>query len=594
MKDFLKYVLANFVALAIVGAVCFFMFLLFLGATLASGKPPVMVPPSAVLVFNMDMPIVDKPTTEDFRTFINDVQGHPVHTMTLNQVVDAIDEAATDKRIHGLFLTGNVTSTSWANLCEIREAILRFKASNKPVISYHPFLSEVDYYLVSLADEVLMHPAGVMELNGFASEVLFFKEAFLKYGIDVQVTRVGKYKSAVEPFLLDKMSDPNREQLTMLLDDIFKHFLKTVETDRGLEPDSLRALADAQTLLAPERAKETKLVSDLVHYDEVLARLRKLVDAEEQSDFDEQISLRKYAEATALQNLAGQSDNRVLVVYAEGQIVDGHSRNEVGGDDLAGLLRRARLDETVKAVVLRVNSPGGTVTASEVIGREVELLRKAKPLVVSMGDLCASGGYWISSHADQIWAEPTTITGSIGVFGMFPNFKQLMNEHGLTVDVAKTSNMADALTAFRPKTQEELDSLQTIVDHAYEGFINRVCEGRKLERAHVEEIAQGRVWSGTRAKELGLVDELGGLREAVTAAAERAKLDEYQWHQYQNPKRFAEELMEVLEDRDTFIATPKGPMEQGLINLQETYRKLQLFDQPNKVYALLPFSLKIN
>ena len=591
MKEFLKYVLANFVAFAVIAGIGMVLFFLFLGSLMLSGQPTVVVPSRAVLVLNLASPVVDKPVSEDFSTFMEDVQGRRIHKMSLHDVLDGLDQAANDERIKALYITGNVSETSWASLSEIREAVLRFKEKKK-VLAYNQIWQETDYFVASAANEVLIHPDGLMELNGMATEIMYWKDAFEKYGVDIQVTRVGKYKAAVEPYMLNQMSAENREQLETLLGDLFGYFLDTIATTRKVEVAALRTLADTQALVTAQMATDQGLVDRIVHYDEVLTGLADLVGEQVDKDFQAQISIRKYVEALSLEPQSHSGD-KVLVVYVEGNIVDGTSDEQAGGDEIAAHLRRARFDDSVKAVVLRVNSPGGTVSASEVMGREARLLREVKPVVVSMGGQAASGGYWIAAHADEIFALPNTITGSIGVFGMFTNVQELMNTHGLKVEVAKTSVMADTLTLVRPKTEAELANLQLYVDGSYEQFINLVAEGRKMDPVKVHEIAQGRVWAGSRAKELGLVDSLGGLNQAVEAAAKRANLTEWRWHHYQQPKEFAEELVELMEDREQYISGPVGPMQQAVISLEKNLKQLALFDKPMQTYAMLPFQLNI-
>lgn len=595
MKDFLKALLANLVALAIVGGACFLLFMLFLSASIATSQPIVQVPDRAILTLNLSYPIQDEPVSEDFNSVLGEMNGNRIVTLSLRQIITSLEEAATDGRIQALYLTGNLSGTSWATVEEVRAAILKFKESSKPVIAYNIGYDEKDLFLVSVADTVLMHDDGIIEFNGLATNHLFFKNAFEKYGIDVQVTRVGKFKAAVEPYIEDEMSTPNREQNELLLNDIFTVCLDGIAKDRGADVEMLRSIADTQGILTAKEAVDLKLIDEIVYYDQVVDRLDELVGSKSRTRFTKQVNLSKYAEALELKPKKSKKD-RVLVVYAEGTIVDGSSRDNLGGRDVAHLLRRARKDPKVKAVVLRVNTPGGSSFGSEEMLREARLLQEEKPFVVSMGDYAASGGYFIAAYADEIFAHPTTVTGSIGVFGMYLNFQPIMNNHGLNVSVTKTSTMADTFSTVRPKTPEELAIIQKHIDKIYEEFTEMVADARGIELARVREIAQGRVWTGTRALEFGLVDQLGSLDDAIAAAAKRASLEDYSVHQYQRSKKFAEELVEILEDRQDVISMasrPQGPMGQVYDQFMDTWETLQFFDDPTSTYMMLPYNLDI-
>lgn len=595
MKDFLKSLLANLVALAIVGGGMFLLFMLFLSASIASSQPVVQVPDRAVLTLNLSNPIQDTPVSEDFNSVLGDMNGTRIVTLSTRQILDSLDAAANDSRIKGLYLTGNMTVTEWATVEEVRNALIKFKASGKPIYAFNKGFNEKDLFMTSVADKVLLHPEGLVEFNGLASNVLYFKSAFDKYGIDVQVTRVGKFKSAVEPYIAEEMSAANREQLELMLNDVFEVCLKGLAESRQADPEALRKAANERGLLSPQEAIDLGLVDQIAYHDQVIDILDELVGSKTRSHFNKQINLSKYAET--LPPVTSFAKDQVLIVYAEGTIVDGSSRNDLGGRDVADLLRRARKDSKVKAVVLRVNTPGGSSIASEDMLREARLLQAEKPMVVSMGDFAASGGYFIAAFADEIIAHPTTLTGSIGVFGMYLNFKPIMETHGFNVGTAKTSDMADTFTAMRPKKPAELDVLQEYIDEIYEEFTGYVAEGRDMDIERVKEIAQGRVWTGTRALELGLVDKLGGLPDAIESAAKRAELTDYQVSQYQRPKKFAEELVEILEDRRDVIsmnARPQGPAGQIYDQVIGTWEMIEHFDDPRAAYMMLPYSLNIH
>lgn len=585
MKQFLKTFAAVCAALAF-----FALIVVVIVAMAVGGDDRPEVKKESLMTLNLGVPISDKPLSNGIEDAVKSAMGNGVdQTVTLRTLLESIDHAASDKRIKALYIHGDVARagyfSGWAALKEVREAVERFKASGKPVIAYQTALNEANWYMMSLADELYLNPLGYIEFNGFAAQIMFYKGAFEKYGVDVQVTRVGKYKSAVEPYLLDSMSDPNREQIELLLNDLFDEAIKGIATARGVEPAALRELADTKAFLTAEEAAAAGYVDKIVFYDDVLARLREITGTEVGEKIENQIDAVAFYEASKKES---SSKNKVAVIYAEGGIQSGNSEREVGGDLVARLLREAREDDDVKAVVLRVNSPGGSALASDVIQRETRLLKEAKPLVVSMGTVAASGGYWISTYADEIFAQPNTVTGSIGVFGMFANFKSLMNEHGINVDVAKTSPMADIGTNYRPLTEQELAVMQSFVDEIYVQFLDKVSEGRNLDRDQVAEMAQGRVWSGTQALELGLIDKLGGLNDAIASAAQRANLsDDYQVTEVQQAREFMDE---ILEKMGFSTYTAPSPFTSELIEAWETLNALQ---DRQGIYARLPYDLDV-
>jgi protease-4 len=552
-------------------------------------KSPQM-PKKAVLALDLSIPISDKPTG---RSFEDVVQGGAFgqnikESVPLRTVLECIRSASNDDRIVGIYLTGQVPNagyqSGWAALKEVRESLGRFKKSGKPIIAFESAYNEANYFVASLADRLYMNPFGTFEFNGLATQIMFFKNAFDKYGVDVQVTRVGKYKSAVEPYLLDKMSKENREQIEKYLNDIADVYLEAIASSRNVDLERLHVLMSEDGYLGAETGVTEGLLDKSIYYDDVLSELKALTGSQPRGELNNVISMASYQKAMIPERR--ESENQIAVIYAEGEIVEGPNENEVGGDTLAKLLRRARNNENVKAVVLRVNSPGGSATASEVIQRETRLLKQQKPLVVSMGTVAASGGYWISAYADEIIAWPNTITGSIGVWGMLPNVGRLLNDFGINVDVVRTAEKADMTSIFRSKTEEELAVIQKLVDFIYDEFLTKVCEGRKLNREILEEIAQGRVWSGVEAHRLGLVDRLGGLYDAIDAAAMRAGLgDDYELIQYQKKRGIAEEIMKALE------ITPQSSLGEGFRGLENIKKQIALMNDPNGVYARLPYDL---
>jgi protease-4 len=591
MKSFFVHFFATVLGLFVFSLliVCFVVFLA--GLLMLFEKGPQM-PEKAVLALDLSIPISDKPARRSLQDVMQQgALGEDIkEAIPLRTVLDSIESASNDDRIVGLYLTGQVPNvgydSGWAALKEVRESLARFQESGKPIIAFESAYNEANYFVASLADHLYMNPFGTFEFNGLATQVMFFKNAFDKYGIDVQVTRVGKYKSAVEPYIQDRMSEENREQIEEYLNDITDVYLEAIASSRNVDLKKLHALMSDEGYFKAETGVTEGLLDKSVYFDDVLSELRELTGSRPGEELKDVISVAAYQKAMTPERHG--SKNQIAVIYAEGEIVEGPNENEVGSDTLAQLLRKARNSESVKAVVLRVNSPGGSATASDVIQRETRLLKQQKPFVVSMGTVAASGGYWISAYADEILAWPNTITGSIGVFGMLPSVRRLLNDVGISVDVVRTADKADMTSIFRSKTEEELAVIQRLVDFFYNAFLTKVCEGRKLDRAVLEGIAQGRVWSGVEAHRLGLVDRLGGLYDAVDAAAERAGLgDDYSLVQYQKKIGFAEEILKSLG-----ITPQSSPVESfrglGLENLK---KQIALLSDPKGVYARLPYDL---
>ncbi|MGG6264607.1 signal peptide peptidase SppA [Leptolyngbya sp. AN03gr2] len=600
MRDFLKQTLATLLALFIFLGVSVGGLLLILISisVMASRDSTPTVRDKSVLVFDLSQPISDAPSSASTRDVLNEaLVGSRPNTVSLRSVLTSIDEAAKDNRIVGIYLKGGSgNTTGYATLREVRQALERFKASGKRIVAYDVDWQEREYYLGSIADTIAVHPIGGVELNGLSSEGLFFARALQRFGIGVQVTRVGRFKSAVEPFLQNRRSAADREQTRRLLGDIWTDFLSTTSKSRNLTPKQLQAIADRSGQLEPDDAIKSKIVDRVAYTDEVIADLKKLTGEDDETKSFRQINLRTYSRVAEDRSDSRTSRNRIAIVYAEGEIVNGQgTAGQIGGDRLARQLRELRLDEDVKAVVLRVNTPGGSATASDIIQREVILTNKEKPVIVSMGNVAASGGYWISTYASQIFAEPTTITGSIGVFGRILNVQQIANQNGISWDVVKTGRFADSQTVSRPKTPEELKIIQASVDRIYDQFLTKVATSRKLEKSRVAEIAQGRVWSGAQAKSIGLVDELGGLEAAIRSAAQKANLGEdWQIDEYPRPRSFEERLIETLTGAVVGESEPTiDPLTSEMKKVQAELESLKTMNDPKDVYLRLPFDLSI-
>ncbi|MCX8229801.1 MAG: signal peptide peptidase SppA [Planctomycetota bacterium] len=487
-----------------------------------SDSSPTELKSETVLVFDLSQGIQERRSVPGLSAVVEGV----TESLIFSDVTQAIGAASEDAAIASMLLIGS-PSAGWAQLNEIRGAILDFQKSGKLVHGSFTGLDEKGYYLASVCDELSMEPLGLLALDGFAAEMLYMKDALNKFGLEMQVSRVGKYKSAVEPFLLSEMSAANKEQMTSLLEDMQDAFIRGAAKSREFSEGDLRQWMQQEGMFDSAQALQVGLIDQVLYRDEVLAHW-----ADAEGDFP-QISLNAYIDEQWVDPSTEEAP--LTVVFAEGEILDGASEENIAGNTLAKNLRGLRLDPQIKAVVLRVNSPGGSASASEVILREMELLQKAgKTVVVSMGDVAASGGYWIACKADMIMAQENTVTGSIGVFGMFPNAQKAAKDLGLNAEVVKTGPMADINSFWRQKTKGELAVMQVFIDSVYESFLQRVSLGRGLAVTDVQEIAQGRVWSGAEAKELGLVDELGGLEDAIQWAQEHAQLSDLRVD-YQQP-----------------------------------------------------------
>ncbi|MDZ8067213.1 MAG: signal peptide peptidase SppA [Nostoc sp. DedQUE08] len=610
MRNFIKQTFASLVG-TLLGLIIFAglgttgLFLLIFAASSSKDTGP-NVKNKSVLVFDLSMKITDgEPSSGEL--FQNTISGVDEDRMALRKVVETLEKARRDPRIVGIYVDATNTSQTgnvgYASLKEIRKALEEFRAAGKKVVAYGSDWSEKEYYVSSVADSIVLNPLGMMEVNGLSSQPMFLAGALQKYGIGVQVVRVGKFKGAVEPFILNKLSPENREQTQKLLDDVWGEWRTAVGASRKIEPNKLQAIADNQSLLEATQAKTSGLV-DLVQYpDEVVADLKKLTNSDKEDKTFRQISLNSYAQVSGKSlGVERNSKNQIAVVYAEGEIVDGKGEDgQVGGDRFAKIFNKLRQDKDVKAVVLRINSPGGSATAAEVMQREVKLTREVKPVVVSMGDVAASGGYWIASDSNRIFAEPNTITGSIGVFGILFNGEKLASNNGITWDSVKTARYADSQTVSRPKSPQELEIYQRSVNRIYNMFLNKVSQGRKLPEQKVAEIAQGRVWSGEAAKEIGLVDEIGGLNTAIAYAVKEAKLgDDWEVQEYPRTSSFGERFFgRATEEARTAFGIESAqlksanPLTTEFQKLQQEVEILQKMNDPQGVYARLPFNLKI-
>ena len=602
MKNFLSSLAGTLVGLFLFSVGVVLLVAGALAALVALGGRDASAPAfdkGSYLVLNLSTNFTDAPVELDLGPL-----GGGAESVQLRTATRALRAAAKDERIAGVYLTGDLSpadfGSGYAALRELRAALEEFRGAGKPVQAYLTQATTRTYYVASAADNVALDPYGMILMPGLASQPMFFAGLFEKYGVNVQVTRVGKYKSAVETFTRRDMSPENREEVTQLLGDIWRELLADIARTRRLEPAGIQEVVDREGLIRAQPALEAKLVDRIAYRDEIFEDLKARTGRAGSREPFRQVALAQYVkqlkDGGAEPGRKAGAKGRIAIVYAEGEIVDGEGQiGEIGGSELSRTLRRLRQDSNVKAVVLRVNSPGGSASASEVIQREVRLIREVKPLIVSMGSYAASGGYWISAPADRIFAESSTITGSIGVFGLQFDVQRLASDFGVSFDTVKTGRFADALTITRAKTPEEMAVLQRMVDWIYAEFVAKVAEGRKLTAEQVEAIAQGRVWSGREALARGLVDEIGGLDAALAHAAKRAGLGESpRVIEYPRQKEFIEALQEVLERRLPGAArSVRGPLGDLAGRLESELRALRSFNDPAGVYARLPLSIAI-
>ena len=546
---FLGNVLAVIVGLFAFSIVALVIVFALLGMIAASSEEEVTLEENSILHLDLNgRTLVERTSEEDlvFGSFLDPLGGD--NSAGLVNLKKAIEEAKTNDNIKGIYLNAGLFGAGQAGLLELREALQDFKESGKFIIAYDEAYSEGGYFLASVADEIYLNPLGGIDFNGFSSEGIFLKGFFEKVGIKPEVFRVGEFKSAVEPFILDKMSPENRLQTQYFLDDINRHAIDLIAESRKIAKDSLIRINNQMLVRKPKDAVTYKLATALKYEDEVHSILKEKLGLKE----EDQIST---INATDLGGLAKSknitSGNRIAVILAEGEIVDGNVEGAISSEKFAKEIRKARKDENIKAIVLRVNSPGGSILASDVIWREMAEAKKAKPLIVSMGEVAASGGYYISAPADTIVAQPNTITGSIGIFGILFNVQELVNDKlGVTTDVVSTGELSDFGNMARPLTEVERTIIQSSVEDGYETFISRVAEGRGMHPDSVRKVASGRVWTGTQAKARGLVDVLGGLDTAVGIAAAKINAGEdYRVVYYPEKKPWFEELMLNFSDQ---------------------------------------------
>lgn len=589
MKSFFKIVFASMVGFILTGV--FFgilSILIIVGIVVGSDDKKAEVAPKSVLHITLGAQIQERAQKNPLENIeFAGIQANK--SIGLNDILSALKRAAKDDNIKGIYLDLSGVSAGMASMEEIRNGLLDFKKSKKFILAYSEVYTQGAYYLASVADKIYLNPEGLLEFKGLSSQITFYKGAMEKLGVEMQVIKVGTYKSAVEPFILDKMSDANRTQVTSFLGSLYDHFLTGVAKSRGINKDSLFAIANELKVQSASDAVRYKLATALKYKDQVIEELKTLTGTDKNDDVNS-VLLANYIKNNRDES-SGPSDQRIAMVYANGEISGGEGDdNSIGSERISRAIRKARLDEKVKALVLRINSPGGSALASDVIWREVSLTRAVKPVIVSMGDVAASGGYYIACAADSIFAEPNTITGSIGVFGMIPNIQNLMNNKiGITFDGVKTGQYADLGTITRPLTSSERLIIQHEVNRIYDTFTSRVADGRKKTKDYVNSIGQGRVWSGTEALKIGLVDRLGDIDDAIASAAKKAKLKEYKLVAYPSMRDPLESIFKSGEDK---LKEKFAKMQFG-----EQYRYLEELKtalSSTGIQARIPYNIQIN
>jgi len=592
MKEFFKFMFASFLGtLLTIFIVSLFFFGIIAGIIAMAENEEVEIEENTVLQIKWTSPIQDRGSENPFEDFdfATMESNKPVG---LNTILKNIDKATDDPNIEGIFLDMESIPAGVATLSEIREKLEEFKASGKFIVSYANSYDQSAYYLASLSDEIYLHPDGMVLFKGLQAQVMFLKGLLDKLDIEMQIVRGpdNKYKSAVEPLMLEKMSEANREQISTLLNSVWGRLLLAMSKDRGISIEDMNKVADQLDLTEAKKALSLTFVDGLAYRDEIIDMLKEKTGVEEDDDL-EWVSFGKYTNAKIDKKRKATKD-KIAVVYAQGSIVQGKGApNAIGSSTTSKALRKARESENVKAIVFRVNSGGGDALASEVIRREVELAAEEKPVIVSMGDVAASGGYWISASADYIFALPTTITGSIGVFGVIPNFKEMFNNKlGITFDEIKTNQNSDFIDVMKPMSEFQHKKLDMMITKIYDQFIELVATSRDLDPGFVDGIARGRVWSGVDALELGLVDEMGGLDDAIAFAAEQAEMGEkYLLREYPIRKPFIEQLMEELtgQVKVRFVENELG-------EFKTYFDQIQSIKEMDGIQARIPFIYSIN
>jgi protease-4 len=583
MRNFFKIFFASFLAVFIFSLICLFLLIGF-ATSLASKEKP-RLSQKSVLVLDLSQHFNEQLENDP----VSEITSGEENAPGLYDVLRMIKHAKEDKNISGIYITGNGNANGLSSSNELRLAIKDFKASKKFVLAHADLLTQGAYFISALADKVYVNPIGAMDWTGFNIELAFLKGTLDKLEIQPQIFYAGKFKSATEPFRTDKMTPENKLQTTVWLNDLYNYFLIKTAEERKTDTAGLHALANNGSIQTPQDALRYKLIDGVKYDDEVKDEIKTRLGIGKYDKLNF-ISLKKYADAADFK-ISGK--DKIALIYAEGDIVDGNgSDDNIGGDKFRKIIRKARLDKTIKAIVLRINSGGGSALASENIWRELYLAKKDKPVVVSFGDVAASGGYYIAAGADSIFASPNTITGSIGVFGLLPNMQNFFkNKLGITFDGVKTAQYADAGAVYRPLTETEKKFFQNSVDRIYSQFKQRVAEGRKKDTVYIDSIAQGRVWSGEDALQIGLVDKIGGLQDAINCAARMAKTTNYRLREYPESSGWLDRLLN--KSTSSHDASSKIKEHLGAENYRVFKELVRIKEICGSAQARLPFDFFI-
>lgn len=588
MKEFLKYTMATVVGIILASIIVTVISIISLAGMVATEGASSSIPKNSVLRIKLQGEIVERAGEGSPMDILNQDEDA---TIGLDQALDALKKAAKSDKVKGIYLEAGSLAAYPADLQELRRALLDFKESGKWIVAYGDDYTRGAYYLCSVADEVFLNPSGMIDWNGMSSQPIFYTGLLKKVGVKMQVFKVGTYKSAVEPFINTEMSDANREQVQSYLGSIWNGMLRDVAKSRKLKVEALNAMADSTLLLSDADVfVEKKLADKLCYMSDVKEALRERLELDE----DDDINFTTLADVASSDDLGKKVDDEIAVYYAYGEINDARAKgfnqeHSITTKETLTDLQKLRKDDDVKAVVIRVNSPGGSAYASEQIWHEIQLLRAEKPVVISMGAMAASGGYYISCGANEIFAEPMTLTGSIGIFGMIPDASELLTEKlGLSFDVVKTNAMSDFGAMGRPFNANESAKLQSYINRGYELFTGRVAGGRGMAQDSVKAIAEGRVWTGEQAQKIGLVDKLGNLDDAVEAAAKLAEIEDYTVGRYPSPTPWYMTLLDK-ESNDYM----ESQMRAALGEYYPAFSLLKRVGQMNPVQARMPFDPNI-
>jgi protease-4 len=583
MKQFFKFMFASMLGFIISGVVLFFILVgIITGMASKANNEEVKIETNSILKLNLNYAIPERTAKNSFKNFdFSKFENN--NDLGLNDVLDNIKKASTDENIKGIYLEMGINMNSFATIEEIRNELLAFKKTNKFIVAYGELADQKSYYLASVADKIYLNPAGELVLNGLSSSVMYLKNMFEKIGVNPELIRHGKFKSAGEPLIADKMSEANKEQISTYLGSLYNTMVNGIATSRKKQPAEINSIINELMVQHPSDAVNLGLADGLKYDDEIELELKKLTATDLASNLNF-IGMEKYARTP--NPTASISEDKIAVIYCNGEIVSGESGDgNMGSETIAKAIKKVRLDDKYKAIVLRINSPGGSAMASDVIWREVTLAKKAKPVIVSMASVAASGGYYIAAPADVIVAEPNTITGSIGVFGLLFNAKELLNNKlGVNFQTVKIGEYADLGTPDRPLTVAERAIIQKGVDRIYMEFVSKVAQGRKLSEAQVDSIAQGRVWAATDAKKIGLVDEFGGLAKAIEIAKKKAKIDDCRLVNFPEMK---DPFMTLIEDLS-------GQANLFFAKNSLTPEQIKMFENVNKIMRYRGVQARMN